>query len=466
MSGTYQQGEHKDLSGVYTRIVTAITAVALGARGIVAYPFTASWGPVNELQDIYGETDFKNLFNADTAGFTANKILTHAFKGSPSLVLGYRMGAGAIKGKAPLPAGAGAGWVLETLYPSARALTAKVTDNLNGGKIVEILEGGRSLAKVEANTVNDLAAALNTTDYVRVATVGEALPDATAGEAFTGGSDGATVTGTEYTAFREVLEADGRARALALDTYADAAEVAATVAWVRRVRNEGLYISFVNGGPLAWDNDIPAANTASKGFNYRAIINVGNGADGYSAGDMAIFIAARAASVALNRSVTDENIPYAQVNKKLTKSTRITAKKAGTLLFVQNGNFVQIDEGINTLTQIADPEAERLEFGKIRVSNTLDQIAGDLEIFGDEYKKTRSNTPEARETYAALVEDSYFAPLVAQEVLATGATYRPDTEYHGPDAIYTAKIDEAYFVSGITPVDGMEKIYQKLGVNF
>lgn len=466
MAGTYQPGEHKDLSGVYTRIVTAITAVSLGARGIVAYPFTASWGPVNELQDIYGETDFKDLFNAEDAGFTANKILTHAFKGSPSLVLGYRMGAGAIKGKATLAAGAGAGWVLETLYPSARSLTAKVTDNLSSGKIVEILEGGRSLAKVEANTVADLAAALNTTDFVRVETVGEALPDAAAGVPFAGGSNGSTVTGTEYTAFREVLEADGRARALALDTYEDAAEVAATVAWVRRVRNEGLYISFVNGGPLAWDNDIAAANVVSKGFNHRAIINVGNGADGYTAGDMAIFVAARAASVPLNRSITDENTPYAQVNKKLTKSTRITAKKAGTLLFVQNGNFVQIDEGINTLTQIADPENERLEFSKIRVSNTLDQIAGDLEVFGDEYKKTRSNTPEARETYAALVEDSYYAPLVAQEVLAAGATYRPDTEYHGPNAIHTAKIDEAYFVSGITPVDGMEKIYQKIGVNF
>lgn len=466
MAGTYQQGEHKDLSGVYTRIVTAITAVAQGARGIVAYPFTASWGPVNELQEIYGETDFKNLFDAEAAGFTANKILTHAFKGSPSLVLGYRMGAGATKGTATLAAGAGSSWELETLYPSARVFTLRVTDNLSGGKIVEVLEAGKSLAKVEANTVVNLEAALNATDFVRVTKVGTDLPDVVGGAPFAGGSNGSTVTGTEYTAFREVIEADGRAKSLALDSYLDAAEVATTVAWVRRVRSEGLYISFVNGGPLAWDNDTAAANTASKGFNHRAIINVGNGADGYTAGDMAIFVAARVASVALNRGITDENIPYAQVNKKLTKSTRITAKKAGTLLFVQNGNFVQIDEGINTLTQIADPELERLEFGKIRVSNTLDQIATDLEVFGDEYKKTRSNTPEARETYAALVEDSYYGPLMAQEVLQAGATYRPDTEYHGPDAIYTAKIDEAYFVSGITPVDGMEKIYQKVGVNF
>ena len=463
MGGSYQEGQHKDLSGVYTLIVAAITAGAVGARGVVAYPFTAEWGPVNDLREIITQPDFETQFFAAKTALTAAKINTHAFRGKPSLVLGYRMAtASAKKGTATLPTG----WVLETLYPSARSFVAKVTDGLSGGKVVEILEGGKSLVKVEGATVGALKATIDTTDYVRVKTAGAALPDNAAGVAFAGGHNGQDVTGTEYAAFREVLEADGRAQALALDSYADPVEVAATEAWKNRVRDEGLYIKFVNGGPITWDNALDEAHTVSKGRNSRSTINVGNGADGFPASDMAIFIAARAASVPLNRSITDENVPYTLVNKKLTKSQRVTAKKAGTLIFVQNGNQVQIDEGVNTFTSITDPEKEKLEYGKIRVSNTLDQIATDLEVFGEAYKKGRSNTPEARETYAATVEDEYLGPLVQQEVLLAGATYRPDEEYHGANAIHAAKIDEAYFVSGIQPADSMEKIYQKLGVSF
>lgn len=466
MAGTYNIGEHKDLSGVYSKIIAALEAVSTGARGIVAYPFTADWGPVNTIQEIYFQPDFYTLYNAGVEAHTASKINNHAFRGKPSLILAYRMAtANAAKGVATLNDSLAAKSLeLETLYPSARAFTATVTDSLSGGKVVTISEGGRVLASVQGVTLADLEAELNKTDYVRVKSKGTQLPANTAGASFSGGNDGEVVTATEYAAFRTEVEADGRAKALALDDYTDAAEVTATETWLKRVRDEGLYVTFVNGGPSTWDTDIASANTASTGFNYRGIINVGNGVDGYTAGDLAIFIAARAASVALNRTLTDEAIPYDLVNKKLTRSARITAKKAGTLVFIQNGDNVEIDEAVNTLTTPGADEV--VEFGKIRVSNALDQIAADLEVFGNEYKKTRSNTPEARETYAATVEETYYGPLITQQVLQAGATYRPDPEYHGTNPAYTAKIDEAYFVSTIQPVDSMEKIYQKFGVSF
>lgn len=463
MAGTYTEGVHKDLSGVYSMIVTAVESSDFGQRGIVTYPFTAEWGPVNTLEDIQDETSFKDLFFAESTDLTAGKIFTHAFKGKPSLVLGYRMALDtAKKGEATLPTG----WVLETLYPSARAFTAKVTDTLSGGVVVEILEAGKPLVKVEAGTVDELETAINYTSYVRVKTKGTALPAASAGIAFEGGSNGEAVTGTEYMTYREVVEADGRAQSIALDNYEDPANVAATAAWHKRVREEGVYLKFVNGGPLIWDTNVDTANGVSKEHNDRAVINVGNGVDGFKASDMAIFIAARSASVALNRTLTDENVPYDMVNVKLTKAQRIAAKKAGTLVFIQKGKIVQIDEAINTFTKVTDPERQKLEFGKIRVSNTLDQITTDLEVFGDEYKKTRSNTPEARETYAAAVESVYLEPLVSEEVLKPGVTYRPDLEYHGSNSTKVAKLDEAYFVSGIQPVDSMEKIYEKIGVSF
>ncbi|WP_332648896.1 phage tail protein [Lysinibacillus sp. 54212] len=466
MSGTYKQGEHKVLSGVYTRIVAALEEVSNGTRGIVTYPFTSDWGPVNVLQECYSDKDFNELYNAENTALTANTVYNHAFKGKPSMVLGYRMAtAAAAKGIALLNDDTSAKALeLETLYPSKRSFAARVTESLSGGKSIEILEKEKVLMKVEGATVAEIVAALNSSEYVRVKSAGEKLPADNAGVTFSGGNNGEVVTGTEYAGYRAEVEADMRAKAIALDDYTDPAEVVATEGWLRRVRNDGLYITFVNGGPLSWDTNLSAAHQKSKAFNHRAIVNVGNGADGFTAGEVAIYIAARVASVALNRTLTDEDTPYKLVNKKLTRAERIEAKKVGTLILVQQGDKVIIDEAINTLT--VPGEDERIEMSKIRVSNALDQMAYDLELFGDEYKKTRSNTPEARETYAATVEKEYFEPLVLQEVFKPGATYRPDPDYHGTNPIYTAKLDEAYFVSGVTPVDSMEKIYQKANVSF
>jgi hypothetical protein len=52
------------------------------------------------------------------------------------------------------------------------------------------------------------------------------------------------------------------------------------------------------------------------------------------------------------------------------------------------------------------------------------------------------------------------------EVLQPGYFYRPDPDYHGKNPIYTPKIDEAFFYADLTPVDSMERIYQKIGVSF
>ncbi|MED3571962.1 phage tail sheath subtilisin-like domain-containing protein [Cytobacillus praedii] len=468
MAGTYVEGQSKELAGVYTLIKAMLTADIGSARGIVAYPFTSNWGPVNTLTMVINQPEFEAKFNGKNTSLTAKKIHTHAFKGKPSKLLGYRMATSAAKkGTVILNDSTDVKSLeLETLYPSDRSFIAVVKDGLAAGvKVIEILEGSVLLAKVEDSTLDGLASKLNVTDYVRVKSKGTVMPKNTAGEAFTGGNNGHSVTAAEYDAFRMEVEADATANALALDIY-DPAEIEATKTWVKRVRDEGLYISFVSGGPSGWDTAVADANTASKAFNYRGIVNVGNGIGGYTGTEMAIYVAARVAAVELNQQLTGELVDYsgASVNKKLTKSERIQAKAAGTLVFVQKGDFVYIDEGVNTLTVPTGFEVK--EFGKIRVSNALDYIATSLEAFGEEYKRTRSNTSEARETYAALVEQEFYVPLVEREILQPGATYRPDPDYHGKDAVYNAKIDEAFFVSGIQPVDGMEKIYQKIGVNF
>ena len=458
MAGNYTEGQSKVLSGVYTLIQAAVGRLGLSARGIVAYPFTANWGPVNTLQMIVGDRDFANSYNANADGFTAKKILNHAFKGLPSRVLAYRMaGTGAKKGEATFASGL----VLETLYPTDRAFKAVVKDTATGGKLIEILEGSRKLATAEGATLDTLAAAIDTTDFVRVKTKGTGLPAVSAGVDFTGGNNGASVTSENYVAFLDEVEANGTVNAVAFDGTTDEVILELGANWLRRVRTEGLYTNFVYAENYA---NLGVANSKSRSLNFRGLVNVGNGVDGNSPADMAIFIAARVASIALNQSLTDEQIPYGQVNKKVKIGERIHAKEAGTLIFVQNGDQVLIDEAVNTLTN--PPAGESKEFGKIRVSNALDQIARDLERFGLEYKKGRSNTAEARQTFAATVENSYLAGMAAMEVIQPGFFYEPDPEYHGKDAVFSPAIDEAFFHSDITPVDSMERIYQKIDVSF
>jgi len=87
-------------------------------------------------------------------------------------------------------------------------------------------------------------------------------------------------------------------------------------------------------------------------------------------------------------------------------------------------------------------------------------------VFGEEYKKDKSNTPEARETYAATIENEYFRSLAGMSVLQPGYFYRPDPDYHGENAMHKPKLDEAFFHADMTPVDSMERVYQKLGVSF
>lgn len=460
MAGLYTEGESKILSGVYSLIIATSTATSSGSRGVVAYPFTANWGPVNELV-IGNLKEIKDTFNAANSPLSVGKIYKHAANGEPKKVLGYRMAAADAK-KAEAVAGT---WTFETLYPTDRAFVLVVKAGVEDSSVkVTLVEGGVELTSFLVSDVDSLESEVNASEYIRVKKKGEALPETAAGIEFKNGSNGSTVTVTNYSAFLEEIEADGTANAFSLDGVSDESIIATVIAWLKEVRQLGFYVSFVTGGPLSWDSAIDTANAKSKEYNYRPVINVGNGCDGYSAAEMAIFVAARVAAVALNSTLTDETVPYGAVNKRLKITVRERAKKAGTLIFVANGDTVEIDEAVNTLTSPKYPEVA--EMGSIRVSSTIDYVVHDLEVFGEEYKKAKSNTESFRATYASIVEQEYLQPLVNQEILKEGVYYEPDPDYHGENATHKPKVNESFFVGDITPNESPERIYQKLNTVF
>lgn len=460
MAGLYTEGESKVLSGVYSLILAISTSITSGGRGIVAYPFTADWGPVNAL--VTGTLkEIRDTYNAVSSSLSVGKVYEHAAKGEPKKVLGFRMATAEAKA-ATATVGT---WTFETVYPTTRPFVLVVKKGVEEGSVkISLVENAVELTSFLVSSVDSLVTAVNSSEYIRVKTKGNALPEVSAGVEFKGGNNGDAVTVTNYTAFLDEIEADGTANAFSLDGISDESIITTVIAWVREVRQEGFYVSFVTGGPKEWDFAIDTANTKSKEINYRPVINVGNGCDGYTAAEMAIFVAARVAAVALNSTLTDETVPYQAVNKRLKKSVRERARQSGTLIFVAKGDTVEIDEAVNTLTS---PKAgEVKEMGSIRVSSTIDYVVHDLELFGEEYKKAKSNTDAFRATYAATVQQQYLDPLVSQEILKEGTYYEPDPEYYGEGATKKAKANEAFFVGDITPNESPEKIYQKLSTVF
>ena len=73
MAGLYTEGESKVLSGVYSLIIAISTSITSGGRGIVAYPFTADWGPVNELTT-GNLRELRDNYNAVGSSLSVGKI--------------------------------------------------------------------------------------------------------------------------------------------------------------------------------------------------------------------------------------------------------------------------------------------------------------------------------------------------------------------------------------------------------
>lgn len=78
MAGLYTEGESKILSGVYSLILAISTSITSGGRGIVAYPFTADWGPVNELT-AGNLRELRDNYNAVGSSLSVGKIYTHGY---------------------------------------------------------------------------------------------------------------------------------------------------------------------------------------------------------------------------------------------------------------------------------------------------------------------------------------------------------------------------------------------------
>ncbi|MED0679702.1 hypothetical protein P4S83_17725 [Aneurinibacillus thermoaerophilus] len=456
----FVEGRHEAQAGVFSRFDMVVqNAVAEGARGIIAMPIKADWGPVKEFVELSSFPDAKEIFGE---GKTAN-LLRVAFWGNPLAVKAYRL-ASANLAKAKLTLDT---IEIEALYAGARGNSFQVTIRptlANPAKKELILtENALQLQSITFASVDELVTEASDSSYIRVKKIGETMPVDVNGQALTGGHSGEDVTTTEYSEFLNALAAE-YANRFVLDGVKDAAIKQMCIQYEKDQRQVGKLIKFDTGGMDALTID------------YYGVSNVIQWAkkDGvkYEPEDVAVYVCAAAASCPLNESLALKTTPFDEVQK--LNNVELNQKiREGNLCFIQEGRIVKFSTPVNTMTTVKnldsvitlDPEADEdaviRTLQKIKIIEAADYI---FEAQDKLFQKpiSQANTEARRLATAQEMKDKLLAPLAAQEVIENG-TYDcyPNPEYHGPNPTKKAYKDEQYYVTVFKLLDAAEKIYNQ-----
>lgn len=472
--GTWTVNEPKIRPGFYINFQAAAAAqVSAGPRGIVAIPVKANWGPIHQFTEITNEKELIETYGTDTEnGATAYTAIKFALMGGARKVLAYRLAdSSAAKASITLKdTESNDVLTLTTKYETARPFKVTVRDNIiDDNRHDIVLYEDTTLLYVftfdkGASVVDNAVAAINndpSNKWITATKVGDGSGSLAlvSSQPFTGGNAG--ISGITVNDYLDVLDAfEGIVfSVLTLDGISDEALQASVKAWVERVREEGKKVLAVMGGS-ANDDKIPAVgNARSKGFNHEAVINVivggvFNGVS-YSSAEIAPYVAGLIAGQRLNESITYHATPFEDVTRRLTNSEVIAALQAGSLVLINDGEKVIIEQGINTLSTLR--EGQNNQWKKIRAIRVMDAINEDLRRAArDGYIGKVTNNDDGK---AALISacKQYMETLAADGVIMPDFIIKLDPQYHGNPPI--AAPDEVYLYWEASITDSMEKIY-------
>lgn len=469
-SGTWSETDKPTRPGFYMNFKAAAKAtLESGSKGIVAIPVKANWGPIKQICEITPD-NLADTYGEDVVNpYTAYKCLNLALLGKPQKALGYRLAdSSAAKGSLTLKDGATTSVLtMTTKYESSRAFNATVRDNpvdsANYQDIV-LFEGTTQLYAFTfakgASVVDNAVAAINndaSNEWIAAAKVvaGNGTLAAVANQAFTGGNDGtAAITNADYVTAMTAFEAQDF-NSFALDGATDESLQTSAAAWIARIRSEGKKVVAYTGGSAENDQVVSTANTHSTGFNSEGVVNVGVSGilDGvtYSSAEVACYVAGLAVGQTLKESLTYAITPFDDVSPRLTSSEVKAALKAGTLVMVSYNGEVVIEQGINTLTTLADDQNDG--WSKIKIIRLMDAIADDTSKAA--HTSYIGKVPNNADGQAALLSaiKAYFETL-APDLIDDDFTVEADTALQA-----SAKANEFYWKYSATAIDNMEKIF-------
>lgn len=257
----------------------------------------------------------------------------------------------------------------------------------------------------------------------------------------------------DYVTVRDVYEA----RDFNMFVYPSevkAAEQDAFVAWLKRNREEGKHFLTVFGGTKTEDADPSIGNARSIRVKDDYVVNLVNGGiDGegnelYS-GIYAPYIAGKIAGTPINKSLTNAELPLADVNKRFKNSELREALKSGSLVLSNSGNSVIITQAITT----SKADSKR---GKIRRQSGAQAIFTDISTTVGRSYIGKVDNDEAGQTAIISAIKLYLEQLEKQSVL-TDINVELDPNYVSED-------DRIYVLIEYRELDSAEFVYLTINV--
>lgn len=409
---------HRERPGVTVELIAKAKERVEAKSGVVLVPYRAEWGAPDTLVRLssYDERLAETFGEVDTIELAAEGGAT---------VLGYRVTNGAAAAASYEQPDA---FRVEALYPGLRGNDLKIaviSSASEPGKKELQVQGPIRTEKYSFANADELAAKTNQSIYVRVKKLGDAAISLMPETALAGGTSGASAwSASDATKlFAAVSGADFDTMYLPFD---DVAVQAAAKQFMndRRTQNKKLS-TLVIGGKSADDDNMDKHVERSIAQNARYVVNCAiagehNNGKTYGSLEWAAWVAGMIAATPAHESLTAVVVPLKKALKDWGHTEILRALGTGTLIATRDGDVYIIESAVNTLAVVGTGERE--DYGKIRVSMTLDQIVNDISQVGKKYKGKLSNNDLGGAVFVSAVH-AYMTVREQQGAIDSGWTF-------------------------------------------
>lgn len=377
----------RERPGATVDLIAKAQERVLPKSGVVLVPYQAEWGAPDTMVKMtgYDERLAETFGEVDAIELAAEGGAT---------IIGYRMTNGAAaKASYTQPDAI----KIEALYPGLRGNDLKVSiaaSTAEPGKKELQVKGPIKTEKFSFADADELATKTAQSIYVRATKIGTtAVADLDETQLQGGASGNATLTTADSTSlFTAVSSADFDAMYLPFD---DPAIQAAAKQFMndRRTKNKKLS-TLVIGGNSNDDGNMEKHVERSVAQNARYVVNCAiagqhNNGKTYGSLQWAAWVAGMIAATPAHESLTAVVVPLKKALKDWGYTEILNALSTGTLIATRDGDVYIIESAVNTLSVLGPNDRE--DYGKIRVSMTLDQIVNDLMAVAKKYKGKLSN---------------------------------------------------------------------------
>jgi len=387
--------------GVTVELIAKAQERVLPKSGVVLVPYQAEWGAPNTIVRMTGyEERYKETLGlVDTIELAAEGGAT---------VLGYRVTNGNETAAKYVQDGA---IEIAARYPGTYGNNLRVTILASsaepGKKELQVKDATGILEKFSFADAAELVTKTASSDFVRAKKLGDTSVSDVADAQFTNGTSGnAPLTAADFTKiFNAVSGSDFDA--MYLPSHDSAVQAAAKQFIADRRTLSKKLSTLVIGGKEADDADMTKHMERSVSMNARYVVNCAiagthnNGKD-YNSMQWAAWVAGMIAATPADQSLTAVVVPMKKAKKDWGHSEILNALSTGTLIATRDGDVYIVESAVNTLSTLGPYDRE--DYGKIRVSMTLDQIVNDITAVGKKYKGKLDNNDLGGATFVGAVK--------------------------------------------------------------